>query len=164
MPQKRGLVTRQRIAGIQDLTTGFDRAANQRLVLDRLATSCAKPIGTGQSSARHGHLAEQNGKWRNVRVPFKQRGDIAKTLLRVLVNLPDLVANPAVVVVDDDIAAVHQMCRHLVNPVDTSAQRINATAGQALIERIHRNIIDVYQQPATTTRGHLGLAESTRAD
>ena len=85
--------------------TGFDRAANQRLVLDRLATSCARPIGTGQSSARHGRLTTQNGKWRNVRVPFKQRGDIAKTLLRVLVNLPDLVANPAAVVVDDDIAA-----------------------------------------------------------
>ena len=56
------------------------------------------------------------------------------------------------------------MRRNLANPVDTSGQRINATSGQALIQRVHINIIDVYQQLATTTRGHLGLADSTRAD
>ena len=112
-------------------------------------------------------------KWRNVRVPFKQCGDIAKTLLRVLVNLPERVANPAALVVDDDIAAVHmagrmhlahQMRRNLANPVDTSDQWINANFGQVLIQRVHINIIDVNQQLTTTTRGHLGLADSMPAD
>ena len=115
----------------------------------------------------------QMAKWRNVRFRFKQCGDIAKTLLGVLVNLPDLTANPAALVVDDDIAAVHmtgqmhlahQMRRDLANSVDTSGQRINANFGQALVSRVHIYIIDVYQQLATTTRGHLGLADSTRAD